>query len=154
MSSISSSSNNDHHKNTIRGKHTIQIKWNDENSDRQLAAYVTEFIGDDESYHYQLAIHSPTYVELKPDFEDMKNKIFVIDFKNYETRSTTEIVPEIINLEGEASSSNTFHERTPEKDIFDIMNEDEDFDDYTNFIVPKRPSSSEKSSSINTPKKK
>ncbi|KAI2810781.1 hypothetical protein BLOT_001946 [Blomia tropicalis] len=71
MDSISPSS-----INPIRCKETIQVKWNDENDkQQQLAAYVTEAIGDDVSYNYQLLIHSSKFVELKPNSDEVKNII-------------------------------------------------------------------------------
>ena len=73
MDSISPSS-----INPIRCKETIQVKWNDENDkQQQLAANVTEAIGDDVSYNYQLLIHSSKFVELKPNSDEVKNIIKV-----------------------------------------------------------------------------
>lgn len=69
MDSISPSS--------IKCNETIQVKWKDENGkQQQIAAYVTESIGDDVSYNYQLLIHSSKFVELKPNSDEVKNIIF------------------------------------------------------------------------------
>ena len=49
---------------------------NSSDKHQQLAAVVTKAIGDEETYHYQLITHSQSFIEIKPNSNEIREKNF------------------------------------------------------------------------------